>query len=62
MPVAGMIQKNPFSPDVDEILLVLLPQVTTAERDNLTLRNGLMLYNTTTASVQVYQGGVCANV
>ena len=62
MPTVGMLHKSPISQDVDEIGLVLLPSFTTTERDNLTAVNGMILYNSTTATVQVYQGGAWANV
>jgi hypothetical protein len=57
-----MLHVTSIAPGVDEVTLVLLPQMTTTERDNLTLVNGLIIYNTTTTTVQVYQGGAWANV
>ena len=40
-----------------EVYGVLLPSMTTTERNNLTAVNGMILYNTTTTTVQVYQNG-----
>jgi hypothetical protein len=36
---------------------VLLPRLTTAQRDALTATNGMILYNTTTDKIQAYAGG-----
>jgi hypothetical protein len=36
---------------------VLLPRLTTAQRDALTPTNGMILYNTTTDKIQAYAGG-----
>jgi hypothetical protein len=36
---------------------VLLPRLTTAQRDALTPTNGMILYNTTTSKLQAYAGG-----
>jgi hypothetical protein len=36
---------------------VLFPRLTTTQRDNLTLVNGLVIYNSTTDKLQVYAGG-----
>jgi len=36
---------------------LLLPRMTTTQRNALTAANGMILYNTTTATIQGYQGG-----
>lgn len=41
---------------------LLLPRMTTAQRDALTAVNGMILYNSTLNKVQVYEGGAWASV
>ena len=62
MATPGALHTNLLSPDISELYYFLLPQMTTAERDNLVAVNGMVVYNTTTATVQVRQGGAWANV
>jgi len=40
----------------------LLPRMTTAQRDALTVANGMMIYNTTTGKIQGYQSGAWADM
>ena len=58
----GFIQKIKVSNDGYEVTSFLLPSMTTTERDNLSAVNGMIIYNSTTATVQVYQGGAWASV
>lgn len=41
---------------------LLLPRMTTAQEGALTATNGMMIYNTSTNKVRVYEGGAWANV
>lgn len=41
---------------------VLLPRMTTAQRDALTAANGMVIYNTTTSTIQGRQGGAWTNL
>lgn len=41
---------------------LLLPRMTTAERNLLTASNGMILYNTTLGKIQVYESGAWASV
>ena len=41
---------------------LLLAQLTTLQRDALPALDGMMVYNTSAAAVQVHQGGVWLNV
>ena len=50
---------NPAPPNLGS---VNLPSLTTAQRDALTPANGMLIYNTTTATVQIYEAGVWAAV
>ena len=58
----GTLHTQPVVPGVQEVYSIILPSMTTAERDNLVQVNGLIIYNTTTATVQVRQNGVWASV
>ena len=62
MASAGLIQQNEISRGLSEITYFLLPQMTTTERDNLTAVNGMLIYNTTTTTVQAYQNGAWASI
>jgi len=57
------------SPDAYAILdlqstvgALLVPRMTSAQRDALTAQNGMILYNTTTAKFQGYEAGAWANL
>jgi hypothetical protein len=41
---------------------LLLPRMTTTQRDALTAANGMVIYNTTTATIQGYQAGAWGNL
>lgn len=41
---------------------LLLPRMTTTERNALTVANGMMIYNTTTGKIQGYQSGAWADM
>lgn len=59
----GLLEMQPWSQFVNEVLQISLPQMTTTERDNLVqVTNGRVIYNTTSATLQVYQGGAWVNL
>lgn len=62
MPSPGLLIETEISKGIREITQLLLPSMTTTERDNLTAINGMIIYNSTTTTVQVYQGGAWASV
>src|SRR3972149_6453859 len=41
---------------------LLLPRLTTGERDALTPANGMIIYNTTTAAIEGYEAGAWVNL
>ena len=41
---------------------LLLPRMTTAQRDALTAVNGMLIYNSTTGVTEAYEGGAWVNV
>ncbi len=54
----GIVMTTPASQGLTcDIDFVLLPRVTTTERDALTAANGMIVYNTTNARVEAYEGG-----
>lgn len=57
MATPGVLIKQPWSLQVDEITSISVPQMTTAERDNLVSPpNGVLLYNSTMSEFQVRRG------
>ena len=58
MATPGILIKQPWSLQVDEVTSIAVPQLTTAERDNLVAPpNGTIIYNTTFAMFQSRSAG-----
>ena len=58
MATPGLSRYRSLTEGVEEVSQFMLPQLTTAERDNLVAVNGMMIYNSTTATIQARAGGV----
>lgn len=66
---SGIVGIGTTSPNASSILdltstigALLVPRMTTAQRDALTAANGMIIYNTTTATMQGYINGAWANM
>lgn len=54
MATPGLLIKQPWSLQIDEVAQLGIPQMTTTERDNLTpVVNGMIIYNTTLSKFQM---------